>query len=290
MSVGNIRLAWYFPCDPVRGGEILTATSEAGNMVKENLVNHQPGIPYRSTSTAAQVFTGRLGAVGETHLIRFLLLYTHNLSAGAVIRLELSRFANFAVIDTDKTWGYSYPAYGFGLYPFGLAEFGIGQRIGGEGYNPFLLEFFENEIDASYYRLTITDTNNTDGYIQIGRMAMGDYWEPAINCDWGYTQDRTEVGSRGRESRSGAWWERPLPQVRPVKISFSALSVSDEQELDLLKFQAKGCYNILFSAYPGAGGEEERRHVVLGFKAGASGISRDNVHWRSSELTIREAV
>lgn len=290
MSFSNIRLAWYFPCDPVRGGEVLTATSEAGNMVKENLVNHQPGIPYRSTSTAAQVFTGRLGAVGETHLIRFLLLYTHNLSAGAVIRLELSSFSDFASIDFDRTWGYSPPADGFGYYPFGYAPFGYGQQIGGEGYNPFLLEFFENEIYSSYYRVTVTDTANTDGYIQIGRMAMGNYWEPEDNIEWGYTQERTQVKSTGNESRSGAWLSRKRPNIRLAKMSFAALSDFDEEQIDLLNHQAGDYYNVLFTAYPGAGGETERRHVLLGFKIGASGISRDNVHWRSSELTIREAV
>lgn len=290
MAVSNIRLAWHFPCDPGRGGEVLTVTSEAGNMLASNMTNQQPGIPWRSTSTAAQVITGRLGESDTTHPVRFLLLYTHNLSAGSSIRLELSRLADFSVIDFDETWGYSPPAAGFGEYPFGQAEFGYGQRIGGDGYNPFLLEFFDNSIESSYYRVTITDTSNPDGYIQVGRMAMGDYWQPELNIDWGYTQERTNVKSTGSESRSGAWRSRKRPNIRLANMNFSALSNFDEEQLDLIKHESGDYYNVLFSAYPDAGGETERRHVLLGFKIGASAISRDNTHWRSSELTIREAV
>ena len=284
---GNVRLAWAFPCDETSGGQVLTATSESGNMLKENLVNHQPSIVWRSTSAATQIITGQFS---EAEIIRFLLLYDHNLSNGAQVRLELAKDSLFAGIVFDKTCGYNYSSSGYGLYPYGLYPYGYGKRIGGEGYNPFLLEFFENSLSASYYRVTITDTTNPDVYIQIGRMAMGDYWSPSYNVKYGYGMQRQNIPSSGnRMSRAGSTFRRKRPNYRTATMDYQWLTAEDERQLELVKHEAGDYYNVLFSAYPGTGGDAERRHVLLGFVNNSSAIKRTGFDYREMNLTIMEA-
>lgn len=77
-----------------------------------------------------------------------------------------------------------------------------------------------------YWRVTISDASNPDGWIEIGRAFMGPLWRPAINMIYG-----AGIGYEAREtavvSYSGAqdFAERPNPRV--AKFGFDALTVAE---------------------------------------------------------------
>jgi len=65
--------------------------------------------------------------------------------------------------------------------------------------------FFFSLSNDPYWRLTFTDSANANGYIEVGRVFLGDYWEPAIAAvnNWEFRLvDNSEV----KKSIGGQKW------------------------------------------------------------------------------------
>jgi hypothetical protein len=289
----RVRLAWDFASDYSTS---VTATSEAGNMVVENLLNQQPSIKWRSTSAVAQVIQG---SFPELTVVKFLLIYAHNLYSGASIKLELSD-DNFSTVLATFTWGYYDDVKGFGQDLFGQLPFGgVGSR---SGRFPFVLEFLEEDDDgadwtdtgvvATDWKITITDTTNPDGYIEAGRIALDTYWSPSeCNAVYGYNWKRLRAkAGEGKETRSGGWRSVKRPTYRQFSFSFDFLTDSDELDLDNLFFDAGDSQNVLVVMYPKEPASLYKRHLALGFLVEDDGITRNDALYRGSSLTIREAL
>jgi hypothetical protein len=65
-----------------------------------------------------------------------------------------------------------------------------------EGYPTSVIHDIGSNIRARYWTVQITDTANTDGYVEMGRVWFGPQWSPQINYDYG--------ASLGWEARSDA--------------------------------------------------------------------------------------
>jgi hypothetical protein len=291
----RIRLAWDFASDYSTG---MSATSEAGNMVVENVLNQQPSSRWRSTTTAAQVIQGTFT---ELTLVKFLLLYAHNLTIGATVKLELSN-DTFATVDGTFEWEYSEGVAGFGEDMFGIMPFG--GVTTSNGRFPFFLAFLDDTINqetglveangmaVTDWRVTITDTLNSDGYVELGRVALDTYWSPEeCNAIYGYNWKRIRAkAGEGHETRNGGWRSLKRPTYRQFSFSFDLLSEADEAYLDDLFFDAGDSRNVLVVMYPKAATGLYRRHLALGFLVDDDGITRNDALYRGSSLTIREAL
>ena len=69
----------------------------------------------------------------------------------------------------------------------------VGGKTVGDGNCLFL---FFTVINARYWRLTLNDTNSADGYLELGRVFLGDYWEPNASVLRGWSLkflDRSDV-------------------------------------------------------------------------------------------------
>lgn len=273
----KIRLLWENAINTI------TATSEAGNMVANRLLRNQIQTPWRSVGVNAQILQGVL--LG-TKSVSCLCLYAHNLSFAATIRLQLS-LDNFVTTTFDQTWDAILPTYGFGLDPFGLIPFGgyeITQRT------PYSVFYFDKKL-GSYYRITITDLTNPDGYIQAGRLMLGDYWTPEFNVEYGdYSRDRKNTNVV-TESESGALFEKQGISYRSYEITLKKLTENDELRIDdLVKKAGKGGH-VLFSAYPNYQNKSvERLHTALCVIDSSSKVTRSSFRFRNNSLVLREVV
>jgi hypothetical protein len=292
----RVRLAWDFPSDYSTS---VTATSSAGNMGVANLFNQQPSIRWRSTSTSDQVISGTFP---ELTNVKFLLLYAHNLFGGASVKLELSD-DNFSTTKATYIWGYYDDAEGFGMDLFGMRPFGgIGER---SGRFPFVLEFVTEYLEddeetilypdgcpATHWKVTLSDSTNIDGYIEAGRLALGDYWSPEeCNAVYGYNWKRIRAkAGEGKETRNGGWRSSKRPTYRQFSFSFDFLTANDEAFLDNLFFNAGDSQNVLVVMYPKEAAGLYKRHLALGFLVEDDGLTRNDALYRGSSLTIREAL
>jgi hypothetical protein len=80
-----------------------------------------------------------------------------------------------------------------------------------------------------YWRFEITDTNNVDGYVEIGRLWMSRLWQPDINFDFGMTLG-WEDKSTSDESYSGAEYFNVRSKYRVCKFQLSWLTDTEAYE------------------------------------------------------------
>jgi len=143
----------------------------------------------RSTSASNEhtKFDVDLGGVRDVRVIAFP---DHNLSKNATIRIRASGTAN----DFDT------PIYDSGtldiyeiLYTWGSLYWGHPSlwygKISSEdlaGYRQGWYEVLSTVVNARHWRFEITDTSNTDGFVQLSRLFIAPGWQPTdVNMSYG---------------------------------------------------------------------------------------------------------
>lgn len=92
------------------------------------------------------------------------------------------------------------------------------------GYNA--LHAVKPDLTARYWSVLIQDTANAAGYVQLGRVFVGDAWTPRINMSYGAGhgwEDQTEV----QEALSGAEYFGPTKRYRVTKFTTAGMSVAE---------------------------------------------------------------
>ncbi len=273
----NCRLAW----NSVADGKSISATSYAGNMFATNLLTTQIQSKWRSTNLAQQTLSGDLG---ELLPVGYFCLYAHNLSPTSTIRFVLSINPDYSNPAIDQTFVGLEPTYGLGEI--------LGLYLGGFSLDNFFTKYTVKWFSPSfgqYWKVIITDTDNSDGYIEAGRLKFGEYFEGIYNMSWGYASD-IKTNSKIALSESLARYVKKKPQQRSFALDFNYLDNIEEQtvvrmlsEIDLEK-------DILFAAYPDIGTSEEQLHTALCFIESWKPRSRVSVPFRTWGLNLVESV
>lgn len=260
----------------------VSASSEAGNMVAENVQSSPTEIPWRSTTTYTQVLTGDFLS---TQPVDALCLYGHSFSPTAVLKFYLSNESDFFSPIYAAALAAGSIRWGLGEGPLGTSGLG-GYESQDVGYAQHLLHWLDEALLARYWRITITDTQNPDGFIQIGRVLVGKYWAPINNMVWGYElgpQDDTEL----RRTRGGSLRSIARPSHRSASVSLDWLSEVEEGALHDMFLRAGKRLDLLFSGYPQRGDAQERRHTVL-CRMTKYGRPRRDRFGRSVKIDIQE--
>jgi len=260
----------------------VTATSEALSI--GNVLNTQPSQVWRSTTTAAQNIDITLS--GEKTISGFCL-YNHNLSDGATIQLIGSNSADFSSPVSDTTWNYLDPQYGFGEGEYG-GETGFGGFSEDVWRYRFFVRWLTTTAYATYWRITITDATNSDGYIQFGRLKLGSYWTPAINMEFGYGVKWVDPSEQTR-TRGGALRSENKEKYRKINVKFNYLDASEAVSLHDIMRTIGYQSDILFDALPEEGSTESAVSTVLGRLTDWSPITT-GIYGRQISITIQESI
>lgn len=179
---------------------------------------------------------------GRPWPVRIFAILAHNFSLASRIRVEASNAADFSVLllnHSYDTWGtlagaqWDIDALEWENDNYWLGSYTM-EDI--EGLTPISSQIFPENIVARYWRVTIFDGANTDGFVQLGRVFMGaSFLQPRINYSWGGSlgyEDATGVTS----SLSGAeFFDRREP-TRVMRLSLGSLSEEEGyQALELTR-------------------------------------------------------
>lgn len=159
-------------------------------------------------------------------------------------------------IDTGTVPPYIAPALGdllFGVTPLG------GDFWQGFGGYRYWTPYFARSLIASF-QFDISDTNSA-GYIEVGRLILGDYFEPAANADYGLRlgwrenteQEEMDGGSLPSDGR--------VPR-RAATGTFSDLSEAERSAWFEITGYVGKRKPFLASFQPGAGGKLERDFTI----------------------------
>ncbi len=191
---GPFRLLWLNLID--NAATLLTPSSSAIS-VNNIRTRHRKRI-WRTTSKTSQTLTFDLQSTSEN--VRCCALTGYNFTSTATVMIAYS--------DNGSSWTT------------------IEEKTVGNVTSVFL--FFPLRTNR-YWRLTLNDSANDSPYIEIGRIFLGDYWEPAITVMRGWSLrvvDRSEVKiSIGRQK-----WTNQKETV--TQLSFQ---LPPQNEVDAIK-------------------------------------------------------
>ena len=158
---GPFRLMWSNPVDDA--ATLLTPSSAAINI--ENIRSLHRKRVWRTNSRTNETLVFDFQSTTEN--FRCCALTGFNLTTTATVLLEYS--------DNGSAWT-------------GLTTKVVGSDT--------VLFFFFALLNNRYWRLTFNDAANVNPYVEVGRIFLGDYWEPAATVlrNWAIkVVDRSEV-------------------------------------------------------------------------------------------------
>ncbi|NVF16221.1 hypothetical protein [Vreelandella maris] len=250
---GNLRLI----IDNLHDAATLTATSEALPITYTQRSGR--AYPWRSVDTSEQVIEGSFETLT---FLDTVVLYRHNLSASATVRLERLRNTD-VVSDTGEVSAAELiapPLLRLGVDPWGAS---YNDKI------PVQVKPFWLEPDfATGYRITIKDSANPDGCIQIGCIIVGFSFSPTFNASYGVKltevemveHRRTEGGSLRSVGSDGIY--------RRLNIDLKHMDDADRTTLTTELVKRGRRANIFVSLYPKQGGVKEVEHSFLAKREG----------------------
>lgn len=194
-------------------------------------------------------------------VVSALVLYGCNFTSQATLRLELFDGANqtgATVYDSGAVpalealgWG----EFGWGLVPWGATVF--------NGWaSTFSVLWLPAFYAARSFRITVADAANPAGYLQLKRLLIGSYFEPAVNPDYGM---QLHWQSNDQQVRTMASSVRTDIRAR-YRVLNGTLAGLDPAERAIFMEIARtvGLAAELFvSVYPSAGGATLRDYSML---------------------------
>jgi len=180
---------------------------------------------WRTTSGTSAVVT--LDTGDKTGYARALCLVNHNLTANGTILVEVSDVSDFSNILFSEEIEAHEPVFAWGEGKWGDNLWG--GYLSPENiakYTPDLVRvaYFPDAGYGRYWRITLTEpAESALEYIQIGRVILGDYFEPEIQMQYGYTLEPVD-DSEVTYSDGGQRFINRKPKRRKISMPFPRIS------------------------------------------------------------------
>lgn len=168
--------------------------------------------------------------LGNPRAIRILALINHTITLSGRLRMEASMRADFADhaldITVDAWGGLAKVVWDIASLEWESSNYWLGgyTQEDVESQTAISSHVLERAIVATHWRVTVIDPDNPAGYIQIGRVFVGDgFVDPQVNYDYGASlgyEDATGVDT----ALSGTEYFDVREPVRVMRIQLSRLS------------------------------------------------------------------
>ena len=194
----------------------LTPSSQVASLPASNLQNPSPTIIWRTTDKDSENLLVDLGDPQNSSLI---VLLNHNLKPDANITLQAN---------SSDSW--SSP-------PFA-------QTLNWHEY--LIIKYFDQAL-YRYWRLLISDSTNQDGYIQIGRLWIGTFYQPTHDISRNFTVEHVDP-SIVSYSASGTKYVTQRTPFRRLNISFQ--NTNQKAQFDEILEATKSFKDFIISIDP----------------------------------------
>lgn len=239
-------------------GLAINVSSEAGDLVGDNLINHQPSETWLSNEVGDPQAWGDFG---QRRPCDAFALWNHNLTVDDTVTLELAEDAAFTEDLVQHTWPGLYPPYGWGEQPWDLGGVGGHSADSDDPYNPpIVVETFDLTVRL-HHRFTVTRDGGGD--TEIGEYMIGQALRPATNFDWGIDigwVPATELQRMsGNQHRPG----RIQQPYREGTITWSWFEYADARSWHDMVRRIGRDQPILFVPYPDEQTTLAREQIIL---------------------------
>lgn len=261
----------------------LVASSEAAGMEVENTQLTLRSKFWRTLGAGAQTLDGEWG--GDGRKVNAFGLFRHN-THGGTVRLQLYSDSAWTTGIYDST-ALTVPSTALGDFDWGSDPLGTTSNDPLIYESPYVL-WIGATYTAASFRITLGGTPaNGDGYWQIGRVWLGKYWELNANMAPGMTIGWVQDAER-RRSRSGSLrTSSGAARWRALAMDLRAINESDRATWMDAMAQVGYEKDVVFSAFPGIGGRQERDYVINGRFASLDAIDYQYA-FKSKRVVIEE--
>jgi hypothetical protein len=224
---------------------------------EENLQNISRSKVARTTGLSTQTILGNLSVA---KLVSSLVLWRHNFTSNATIQLELYPLANQAgtkVYDSGEISPYDAKTLGdllWGIDPLEASVF--------DSWGVYWSEIWFDAVAAASFKLTIKDSANPDGYMQVSRAYLGAYIGASFNPSYGMQLGWDEKVKQERTA-GGTLYSDPAAAYRQLQFTLEMLSEVDRPKFLEFTRVVGMTKDFFISIYPELGGEIERDHSML---------------------------
>jgi hypothetical protein len=261
-------------------GVTVTASSEVGDMVAENLTNSFKSRIWRASTTSA-ILTIELG---NPTTIRCVALPFTNLTNAATMRVRGYTLITdvVAVFDTTALPCCPYSsreAFGWDTNMPGLATFTRGGGV--------YASLFFTGASVSKLVIDLADSTNPLGYIEAASLLVGDYWEPLYgtprSIQMGY--EDTSINTR---SASGDMLSEIQPLNKKMTFPLTTFTEDDRQTLMRILRNNSKTHPLYISAMTGLGENLEQEYQIYGKLTDNQLLTLQNITKFNSTITISE--
>lgn len=251
----------HFLTGAVSGAGTISGGSWNASYPLSNVLTTQPGQKARSTDDA-EASTLFVLDLGSSKSLKMFAGINHNLSPGSNVRIRVSESSDGSsptldvTVDIDVSsvvWG-SRP---WGAFPWRGVEAGV---LGGSVF--FYLH--TSVVAGRYVLIDISDTDNVDGYVELGCFLAGVPFVPAVNIGFGSAVGVVD-DSRTERGVGAGFYSQTKPKRRRVTGPVNYLTQSEALD-DLYDMQdavgvSKG---VLFVLDPDETPSTRQRRTIYG--------------------------
>jgi len=229
----------------------ITADSEAGEFVAENMINQQPSEIWQAAGLPSPNSIQISGSLGGIQITNGVAISNSNLTV-ETLRLELSTDDAFSDVVFDVSWDFTDPLYGWGEGDWGDTQstFGGYAVFDTAGAHYEFLKTFSGQY-AAYYRFTISGLVVVP---EIGALFLGRALQSGIARDpeIPIVDPSQIVMTRGQGMRSDS-----QPTYREFRVRYVGLTTEEAHELrSVLRVSGKRKL-VAFQMHPGTEGLNE---------------------------------
>ena len=192
----------------------VTVDNAVGTLPITNLQDRQIVKIWRNSQTTAQIDVD----FGQGRIVDFAALIKHTISQTGKIRWRLSNASDFSSTVYDSGLIDAWPIVEeFGTLPWGVFSWGgyLNITVAAQ-YTISTFAVLSSPVQARYLRIDISDPDNTDGYIQAGRLIAGPAYKPSINYANGVEFEFVD-DSRITKSRGGQTFVDEIERFRRIR-------------------------------------------------------------------------
>jgi len=226
----------------VHDSATLTATSAA--LAVENTQRSERALVWRSADLQQQVIDGVLptGAV-----VSCIALVRHNLGSSGLRRIQLFNGSEPVYDSGPIPTALLIPA---GIWRAGIDPWGATYNDQLPGAMPATVLWLPTAYVTTHYRITLDDPDNPDGFMEVGRILIGDTFTPQFNFSWSPRATWQESGvhkiTEGGSLRTIGIGD----QRRRIEINLDWLIDTDRTQLISRLARVGMGSDVLISLYP----------------------------------------
>lgn len=202
----------------------LTAGTTAGTLVASNMTLDKKSKVWRSDSVTTDDITATWAAAKQ---LTGVALPFCNLTSTSTIRVRAYTNSTDITPVYDTGTVLAVPYISLGTWAWGSQPMGVNAYS--YGFSAYGRVWFNNTYTVKKIIITLTDTNNPSGYLEVNRIVTGSAWQPTYNTSFGLpvsivdssTHERaqsgdliTSIGNRFKKLTFDLNWLTPTDRVR----------------------------------------------------------------------------